>query len=415
MQKTKLSIASLPQKTGIYYFRNTKGKAIYVGKAVNIKRRILSHLHSSYSQNALSETRSIDYTLCASDVEALILESRMIKKLRPKYNALLKDDKNFIFVVATKEPYPRIVTTHQPHGYENARVVGPFTDARAVKKLLSFLRASFPFRSCRTLPKKECFYYFINRCPAPCTQKITPAEYEKTVKHILAIFRGDKTISGIKKDLVFKMKQAAKKHAYEKAAEFRNRIAHLDSVLSHKNYLSDVSEETYERSQHALARLFGSRTEISRIEGYDISNISGTNATASMVVFEHGKPERSQYRIFNIRSSKDMPNDTLMIQEAIARRLAHAEWPLPNLMLIDGGKGQLSAAKKAYATSGVTKKITIASLAKKEEILFLSPQRSFRLSALPPEVNHLLTAVRDEAHRFARKQHLRLRRASLLK
>jgi excinuclease ABC subunit C len=413
MQKRRFSITHLPQKTGVYYFRNAKGTAIYIGKAVNIKRCILSHLHSSYSQNALSETRSIDYTLCASDIEALILESRMIKKFHPKYNALLKDDKNFIFIVATKEPYPRIITSHQPRGYEGARIVGPFTDSRAVKKLLSFLRTSFPFRSCRVFPKKECFYYFINRCPAPCTQKITPAEYEKTVKQILAIFRGDKSIGSIKKDLTLNMKRAAKKHAYEKAAELRNRIMHLDSVLSHKNYLSDISEETHERSQHTLTKLFPSHKEIRRIEGYDISNIAGTNATASMIVFDKGKPEKSQYRIFHIRSSEGMPNDTQMLQEALARRLTHTEWPLPDLILIDGGKGQLSSAKKALASAHVGKKIAVAALAKKEEILFLSPQRSFRVSSLPLETSHLLTAARDEAHRFARKHHLKLRKASL--
>jgi excinuclease ABC subunit C len=420
---SKKLMKNLPQKTGVYFFLDKKGKVIYIGKAVNIKSRIRSHIASKAFNKAILETEKIKYQLTDSEIEALILEAKLVRKQKPKYNVMLKDDKNFFYLVATKEEYPRLFVTHQPQKEKYWKIVGPFTDGTSVKHTLSLLRRALPFRSCKTLPKKACFFYYINRCQAPCLKKIKTLEYKRATGEIISLFEGRKSLSRLIKDLDKEMRRASREQEFEKAAKFRDHVLNLKRILAHKEFLADTKEEGAERVNEFLKKLLSLKKDIFRVEGYDISNISGTLATASMVVFENGKPNKSEYRKFKIRysgqdpstSSGQAPNDTLMLREALTRRLHHKEWSLPDVCLIDGGKGQLNSALTAVRDAGYSKEIKVVSLAKKEEMLFTSLQKSYLIRNFPRETEMFLKYVRDEAHRFARKYHLKLRRSALTK
>ena len=423
-------IKQLPKTSGVYAFK--KGEEfLYIGKAANIKKRVKNHFSQpTFRDNLfLKNIKKVGYIKTDSEIEALILEAKLIKKHSPLFNILWKDDKKYFFVAQTKEEFPRIFITHQPKqkSKQKIRYVGPFVEGKALKETLKTLRRVFPYRSCVRLPKKPCLWYQLDRCPAPCLLKsrlgeqipIAKTNLKKECQHntrnIIKILEGKK--QRVVKNLKKRMTSFSKKQDYKNAAKTKRQLEALGKILAHARVLQSLrptGDKDWSQTQKELKKLFA--INIERIEAYDISNIQGAQASGSMVVFKKGIPDKNSYRKFKIKST-EQPNDVAMIKEVLKRRLKHPEWPYPQLILIDGGKAQLNAAKETLDKSGLNKKvhlIKLASLAKKENKLFLENKRMpVKLSSLAQSLEFLILFARDEAHRFAQKYHHKLREIDL--
>jgi len=370
-----------------------------------------SHDLDPKTRELVKKIVKIDYTKTSSEAEALILESEMIKRYRPRYNIAWKDDKNFIYIKITEEDYPQVVLVRQIVE-DRAKYLGPFVDVASVKGLLKYLRKIFMFRHCANMPDRVCLQYSIGNCTGPCQNFINKREYNKNIKNIIKFFEG-KT-GELQKSFEKEMKKAASIENFEKAAVFRNRITWIKKV----NSLNLISfQDTNLKNDQALRGLRDQLNLVSlphRIECYDISNIFGKVAVGSMVVFEDGIPKKDDYRRFEIKAVQKI-DDYQMIREVLARRFKRiidikdsSFASIPDLIIIDGGKGHLSSALTIMEEIGI--KSTIVALAKKREEIF---KRSIRNGArfdriiLKPssESLYLVQRIRDEAHRFAITYH----------
>ena len=420
-------ISQLPKSPGVYAFKNKE--ILYIGKAANIRERVKNHFQQpAYRDNLfINQVSKIGYIKTKSEIEALIFEANLIKKYQPKYNVVWRDDKNYFFVGMTNEDFPRIFLTHQPNPISNLQFTiynfaGPFVDGKALKQTLKILRKVFPYRSCKTLPKRPCLWYHLGRCPAPCLIKTKleekilfekiKKECQKNAKNVFQIFQGEKT--QVLKNLKKEMKEASKLQDFERAAKMRNQIEALEKILANaKIFEPQLPQSDWQRIQEILKGILKSKRGISRIEAYDVSNIQGQLATGSMVIFVNGLPDKNFYRKFKIKVS-GKPNDIVMLKEILARRLKHPEWPYPGLMLIDGGKAQLSAALNCKLQIANCKLIKVVALAKKKNELFIEGQKNpILLKTLPREIFNLILQLRDEAHRFAISYHKKLREGAL--
>lgn len=437
MQKPK----QLPTKSGIYIFKDAAQKPLYIGKAGNLKQRLASYWRRdapSKAQQLVREARTLLAQETESEIEALILEARLIKHHRPKYNVLMRDDKNYFFVGFTREEFPRVFITHQPNakGMRNKELgimdkkrrnskfiihnsvhIGPFTGGGALKITLRLLRRIFPHCTCGVPHKRPCLNAQIGRCPGYCCDKRQTLndkrqkEYANNIRNLIAVLRGKK--QRILAELKKQMPEAARKQEYEQAARLRDQIAGLKNIFAHKSVLELPRARTsWKTTEQKLKNLVKVNRPIQRIEGYDISNLSGTEATGSMVVFTNGKPNKKEYRMFRIKSVRGA-NDPAMIREVIKRRLRHKEWLIPDLIVIDGGKSQFNAALLQLKTYDLQPTTRLTALAKKEEELYTESRRMpIPLKTLNRDILHLFQAVRDEAHRFAKKYHHTLRKKS---
>lgn len=497
----KSALKSLPQSPGVYLFKDKKGKVLYVGKAGNLKNRVKSYFQSSYApanpvkahlikQIAKIETRPTD-----GEIAALVLESQLIKTLKPPYNKLMRDDKQYFFVQVTNETFPRIFLTHQPlrsslvdkasgitkgeraptadkanrkkpdakPTVRNSTYIGPFTSGRALKTTLKTLRQIFPYCTCKNPHRRKCLNAHLGLCPGYCCIQDHPAtlsrpqtqktasplsqeaikQYQANIKNIVGILRGrpKKILQNLKQDL----KTASQNQAYEQAASLRDKIKALEKILAHKQVLRPDFPELSATSiatqaiEQELAKLLGiTELELNRLEAYDISNLQGQQATGSMIVFEKTeqgfKPAKAEYRRFKIQAKAE-PNDPLMMGEVLKRRLKHREWPLPNLILVDGGRSQLQAALEALSESEIKNKalrtacnskrihnassvgrnspLAIVALAKQQELLYTKNTSPLALNTFSENLANLLRALRDEAHRFAHRYHQNRRQQAL--
>ena len=431
-------LSKLPKAPGVYFFKNSSGEVFYIGKAINIKNRVQSHAieTSNKQQGTRNAIKTVEWILTANEIEALLKESRFIKKLQPKMNIRLRDDKKYFYVGFTKEELPRIFITHQPtqqrqgtrdlptgqagKRQENTEYIGPFTDGDALKITMKYLRRLFPYYSTSTkrphMTKKHgtlpCSWCHLDLCPGANPSK---TQYKKNISAIKKILSGQRNT--VAKKITAEMKRAAKEKKYEKAAEARDLVEAMENIFTHHNIVlpwapeQNPKEPLYEEAAEYISKIIGAELPVYSIEGYDISNIQGKEATASMVRFDHGRPNKSLYRKFTIRSRWE-PDDYRMVREVIKRRLEQEEWPMPDLILIDGGRGQLNAALRQCQMSNVQCKIV--SLAKREEELYLPNRKSpIPVSKMPQDVQNLLKYVRDEAHRFAVSHHRKLRMKKL--
>jgi len=417
-----------PPSPGIYFFHDKNWKILYVGKAVNLRLRLLSYADAKMlgpaKERMVREAKKVSWQEFESEMEALIEEAIAIKQHRPKYNVVFRDDKQYFYVGFSKEKYPRIYLTHQPRSKEarlplgsrasKSEFIGPFTDGAALKSVLRNLQRVFPYCTCREKHKRPCVRSEIGRCLAICCLKNPPEKdprekiYKKNIRAIGNILRGRK--QDVIKHLEREMHVYSKAQNFEKAKEARDRLWALENIFRHAPIIKrELNPERLKAL--VLAKNMLSLSDIPhRIEGYDISNIQGTNAVGSMVVFESGEPKKSDYRLFKIRLKKT-PDDYAMHQEVLMRRLRHDEWPLPDLFLIDGGLGQLNAAKEVLKLYQL--KIPVVALAKREEELWISEKKKFSLKHLSPLLLHLFQHIRNESHRFAINFH-RKRRSKIL-
>ncbi len=393
---------NLPTAPGVYLMRNASGKVIYVGKAVNLRRRVSSYfLRSQEARIAMlvSEIRKIDHVPTDTAIEALILESQLIKKYSPFYNIKEKDDKSFLYVVVTKEEFPRVILAYGKElgGLPARSTFGPFTSASSIREALRIIRRIFPYSihppEKISKGKRPCFEYEIGLCPGTCVGEIRRREYLKTIKNIELFFGGKK--ERILKSLEKEMGEASKKTEFEKAAKLRKQIF----ALKHIQDVALISENKIEGKPFDAV-------QGKRVECYDISNISGTSAVGSMTVWQDGGIKKGEYRLFKIRTVTGS-NDVGMMKEVISRRLNNL-WPLPNLILVDGGVSQAAAAREALMEKGL--RIPVAGIAKGPE-----RKRNDFIGRLPEWIKKEdLIMLRDEAHRFAIGYHRRVRGKNLL-
>ncbi len=424
-------ISQLPRGAGVYALES-KGEILYIGKAANLRERVKSHFQQPGYKDYLflDKVEKIGYIKTDSEIEALILEAKLIKELKPKFNVVWRDDKNYFFVGKTVEDFPRIFWTHQTKKSEvgglkfKVEYVGPFVDGKALKETLKILRKVFPFRSCKKIPKRPCLWYHLGLCPAPCLLR---SKFFEEIKESLKIRKisqknAQATFEILKegKDFVLKrlkreMKFAAKNQEFEEAARIRDQIEKLERVLAHSKILEEIKVESFgwEEVEEKLKKIFGLK-KVSRIEAFDVSNIRGKLATGSMVTFVNGLPEKKFYRRFKIKFEKK-PNDVAMIKEILTRRLSHLEWGLPDLILIDGGRAQLNAAKDCVKSNFKQPEFKVAALAKGKNELFLEGKENpILLEDLPNEISNLILRINSEAHRFAISYHRKLREKDLL-
>lgn len=527
-------VRNLTIQPGVYLWKNDRGQIIYVGKAVNLRNRVRSYVRHDAKRAPkvtamMSHAADVETIVVANEMEALILENTLIKKHRPRYNIMLRDDKTYPYIkVTVQEDYPRVFMTRRVHR-DGARYFGPFADAGAVHRVLKLIQRAFRIRSCRTMQAdRPCLQYHLHHCDAPCVHYITKGEYGKLVEQAVGILEGRD--AGIVRRLQEQMEAAAEEMEFEKAAMYRDQItavrviqeqqnittvgggdmdvlgfagdagqtcvqiytirqgrlmgretfslensadetaAALTSAVLDQYYVDGVfvpkeivvsaveDKEDYERRltqqkgqnvalvvplrgikkklltmaednarvlleqrrlqwQHdtdktsgaveALARVLDLPRLPERMECFDISHTQGIETVASMVVFEHGRPAKQEYRRFKLKTVQGKPDDFKSMAEIMGRRYGERDWPAPDLIVIDGGKGQLHAALPIIREAGC--EAPVISLAKRIEEVFVEGRSdSIILSHHTPELQ-LLQAIRDEAHRFAITYHRSLR------
>uniref|UniRef100_UPI00403FBCA1 excinuclease ABC subunit UvrC n=1 Tax=Candidatus Enterococcus willemsii TaxID=1857215 RepID=UPI00403FBCA1 len=528
-EQIKNKLALLPDQPGCYLMKDKNGTIIYVGKAKVLKNRVRSYFtgsHDTKTERLVSEIEDFEYIVTESNIEALLLEINLIKKNDPKYNIMLKDDKTYPFIKITNEDYPRLLITRKVLK-DKALYFGPYPDVRAANDTKKLLDRLFPLRKCKVMPKEVCLYYHMGQCLAPCVFDVPKERYTEMVKEIKQFLSGGH--SDIQADLEAKMNEAAMNMEFEKAAEYRDQIRSIETVMTRQKmtqadlmdrdvfgyavdkgwmcvqvffvrqgklierdvsifpFYNEATEDFltyigrfYQENEHfipkevlipdsidqesvqamletkilqpkrgekkklvelanknahvALAEKFdliqrkqertigaveklGNAMGIpspTRIEAFDNSNIMGTDPVSAMVVFIDGRPAKNEYRKYKIKTVKG-PDDYASMREVIYRRYARVlreDLPFPDLILIDGGKGQVDVARDVLENQ-LGLDIPIAGLAKNDkhktsEMLFGPELEVVPLERNSPEF-FLLQRIQDEVHRFAITFHRQLR------
>ncbi len=529
-----------PDSVGVYLFRSPTGDVVYVGKSRRLRRRVLDHLHARVEKDGtiVARSASVEFVPTASEREALLLEASLVKQYQPPYNTLLKDDRSFPYLAVTVgETYPRVLLVRRPRRGAGSLLFGPYTSAREARQLQKLLSETFRLRQCVRLPKRECLYYHLGTCTAPCIAAVTEDGYRGQVDQAIAAFRGG--LPELHATVERSMREAAKAEEFERAAALRDALGGLSALAERQRVVgpgsgrADVLALAYPNDPAALrvavgllriedgevrgtephllrlppeeapepgellsgflTQYYGQRLERpariyvqgarpsgvdevvdwlegevgvevrfrptgrfasfanlaerlarahvdsvtpraaprevlvalqslltlpaipTRIEGVDISIFQGSHAVGSLVVFERGAPAKAEYRRYRIRTVEGT-NDFAMVREVVgrryARRLAESE-RLPDLLLIDGGRGQLASALEALGELHLEERIPAIGLAKRLEEVYL-PDRAEPLRPNPNlPAMLLLRAVRDEAHRFAVTYHRARRRMRL--
>ncbi|MFA5177068.1 MAG: excinuclease ABC subunit UvrC [Candidatus Omnitrophota bacterium] len=398
----------VPDASGVYLMKDSSGQVIYVGKAKSLKKRLSNYFGPSLDAKTrmlMSQVGAIAYKLTPTESLALLLEASLIHQYTPKYNVSLRDDKSFPLVKITNEKFPAICITRRRED-DGATYFGPYTSAWLLKEALKTIRKRFPYRSCKQMPAKACIYYRIGLSPAPCIGKISPKEYARTIKNISLILEG-KTDLLVRK-LLREMQRRARQRAFEEAARIRDQVNALSAISQNYAGLPNQGELEDLKSLLRLKEL------PARIEAFDISNISGKEACGSMASFYRGLPDKNNYRRFRIKTVSSI-NDYGMLAEVVRRRysrLVGEKLPLPDLILIDGGRAHLAVAAREISRLGLN--TPLVSIAKGEEHIYTRHRQApLKLQADTPALN-LLRRVRDEAHRFAVAYHHLLRRKKVI-
>lgn len=406
-QELRKKILSAPDSAGVYLISDSQERILYVGKASSLKRRLANYLSGTLDNKTaalMDKAAGIEFRLCANEAMALLLEAGLIHELKPRYNISLKDDKSFPYVKISKEEFPLICITRKKG--PGARFLGPYTNAKLLKNALKIIRRSFGYRSCRRLPGRSCIYYRINLCPAPCAGLISPKEYRRIVNNIILVLEGK--VDKLARKLTKSMRDKSKAGDFETAARLRDQIIVLSELSA---YSGGVSRKT--ELEDLKCRL-GLENLPARIEGFDISNLSGKQPVGSMASFLNGLADKNNYRRFRIKSFSGI-DDYKMLREVVLRRysrLVKENRPLPDLVLIDGGKGHLLIAERQLKELNLN--IPLVSIAKEKENIYSSQRPGILSFPKDAPAMNLIRRIRDEAHRFALGYHHLLRRKELL-
>ena len=403
----KKKIKELPGISGVYIFKDKKGQVIYVGKAGSLKARVSSYFQkgrvpSPRTDALVSKVQDINYIPTINQAEALLLEYNLIKQHKPRYNVMFKDDKSYPYLkLSVNEEFPGLYITRDRKN-DRAIYYGPYTNVQLLKQALTLIRRIFPFRTCRAMPKRPCLYFHLGQCPAPCLGRLNEYEYKDIVGEIKLFLEGRK--SELIKELFRKMKSFSERKDFEAARNIRDRIQTLSGAIA------PGKGTVKQRQLRELQGILGLTVLPVRIEAFDVSNITGKSAVGSVVSFFNARADKNNYRKFRIKSVKDI-DDYRMIKEVVSRRykrLIEEEKRLPDLIMIDGGKGHLNCALDEMRKLGL--KIPVMAVAKKFEHIFIPNKKGAIVLSGDSRVLHLLKRIRDEAHRFAHKYHGDLRR-----
>ncbi len=447
-KQIEAKLKALPKTPGVYFHKDKTGEIIYVGKAAVLRNRVRQYFQKSRGRDAktealVAEIVDLDWMEVESELEALFLEAEMIRRYMPRYNILLRDDKSMSYIrIDYDSDFPTVSTTRRPLD-DGARYFGPYLSTVSVRQALKVLRRIFPYANRRIGGQKRAtLYYHLGLDPGLEEGKTSLQDYRANLRRLMAVLEGKR--QSVERDIERDMKRFAKEQNFEAAGKARNQLFALQNlnkqiIFSDKEF-QDISKD---HALNELVNLLRLPSFPRRIEGYDISHMSGTDVVASMVVFANGVSNKAEYRKFKTR--KDQNNDFANMNETIARRLSEKNkklWGLPNLVLIDGGKGQLDAAIAARNAAEMSR-IPFIGLAKREEQIviqkdaaasktqpaqpgsgvdinqevlhtlggYLTETKDFVLINLPHNTNvvKLLQRIRDESHRFAVSYHSTLK------
>lgn len=413
----KDKLKQLPMEPGVYLYKNAKGKIIYVGKAARLRNRVRQYFQKGRAPDPktealVAEIADLDWITVETELDALFLEAELIRRYQPRYNILLRDDKSSGFIrINYNDKHPTVTVTRRPLD-DGAKYFGPYYNVASIRKALQYLRRAFPFSThSTTVPKRACLQYHLGLCPGLEEGKTDLSDYRTNLKKLIQYLKGERKalLKQVEKDML----ASAKSKDFEEANRLKRQLFALKGltqqiVFSDKEFM-DISKD---EGLTGLAELLDLPKPPQRIEGYDISHMSGTDTVASMVVFTNGLPNKAEYRKFKMRLPGN--DDFAHMNEAITRRLGAKnikDWGLPDLFLIDGGKGQLSSAMKARDAAGQAQ-IPMIGLAKREEEIVVKRGGEFEMILLPKSshVVKLLQRIRDESHRFAVSYHTVLKR-----
>jgi len=426
-------VASAPDDPGCYLWKDAEGRVIYVGKAKHLRRRIASYVqrlddHAPRTLRMLQEAVDLEWLVTDSEVEALLLENQLIKDVQPRFNVLLKDGKDYPVLAITREEFPRVYVTRQ-RDLPGTDYLGPFVSGLDLQRAYHFLQRAFRVRTCEldlheSDPARRsfspCLNWHIKRCSAPCTTKIGAAEYGEDIRALRAFVTGHGAKGPLMDALRVRMKEAAGQLRFEDAARIRDQLQALDR-LKERGKLSDYREPAAPvidigAGVASLQKHLGLAGPARTIEGFDIAHLQGSYVVASLVQFVNGVPNKDGYRRFRVKGALERArnDDFASMREVVGRRyrrLKDEGTPFPDLVLIDGGIGQLNAALAALAEEGVQLP-AIVGLAKQEETIVQPDGRNLRLPRRDAGLR-LLQYVRDEAHRFCRRYYHLLQRQAL--
>ena len=409
--KLKDKVAALPEAPGVYMFKDGAGSLIYIGKAKSLKKRVQSYFNRALdakTQMMVSKAAGLDFITTPSQSHAEILEASLVRKSLPQYNIDLRDDKSFPWIRISAEEFPVVsVCRRRKQGAKDKSLFfGPYTDPAGLRQAIRLIRKIFGYRSCKKMPRSPCLYGRLNLCPAPCAGIVTARAYRQTITQIKMFL--ESRYEELADALAKQMTQAAQKKDFEQAACLRDRLNALSALASSPEHAAGVDET------EGLRALLKMDEPPLRIEAFDISNFSGKEASGAMVSFLRGRPVKSNYRRFRIRTVCGI-DDYAMTREVVNRRysrLLREKSALPDLILIDGGKGHLLAAQKELERLSLN--IPLAAIAKAEENLYIKNRpRPVKFRTDTPALN-LIRRIRDEAHRFAVSYHHILRRKKVL-
>ena len=441
IQSLRAKIALFPKTPGVYLMKDRQGRVLYVGKARDLRARVSSYFQDSADLLAsrgpeiahmAALAADIDFLDCETEVDALLTENRLIKDIQPPYNERLRDDKSFPYLeITTRGDFPGVYVTRKPQP-KGTKLFGPFTNVAGLRDAVNALQKVFKFRTCELEIRADderrrffrpCLLHAINQCTAPCADRIGKQSYAADIQRLLKLLKSKRSV--LLRQMQKEMNAAAAARRYEEAGVLRDRIKAISALALSGDVETDVQPEVFYIDPRAglekLGRLL-ERDEAPRIiEGIDIATLQGEDSVGSLVCFIDGKPFKGGYRRFKIRSVAGM-DDYAMIREVIARRYRHAAISAelyPDVILIDGGLGQLHAALEAFdrmesaieAEGGrAVKPAMVISLAKREELIFVQARSKPIKLARNNEALRLLQQVRDEAHRFGQHYHHILRR-----
>jgi len=423
-------VKTFPTTSGVYLMKDAGGNVIYIGKAKTLRHRAASYFHKEAALDVrirdwIGLVRDIDYIETEDEIAAMLVEARMIKDLRPQYNKLLRDDKTFPYLqIRTREEYPRVEITRKPRR-KGVRLYGPFTSTKSLRVAVNVLQQLLKFRTC-TLDIKStedrwrwfrpCLLHSIRRCTAPCNFRVSRDEYRRQIKKLVFVLEGKK--GKLLKRMEREMLAASEALNFEKARRLRDEIAALKDLDLRGDTNRDVQPEVFpidpKKGLVGLRKILGLVKTPRTIEGMDIAHLGGSDTVASLVSFLDGLPFKPGYRRFKIKSVAGV-DDFASMREVVTRRfrrLNDEDEVFPDILLIDGGKGQLNAALDAFRSLGIDPPCVISLAKQEEEIYRPGDTDSIKLSRHSAALR-LLQYVRDEAHRFAQHYHHMLRRKRL--
>ena len=424
-------VRSFPHTPGVYLMKDEAGRVIYVGKAKDLRSRAGSYFLKAAAEEKrtarfVQEIRDVDYLEAESEVDALLMEARLIKDIQPKFNLDLKDGKSFPYLeITTREEFPRVEITRTPRE-RGTKLYGPFANVSGLRGAMQVLQKIFKFRTCSLDIREDderwqwfrpCLLASIQQCTAPCNLRISKEDYRKDIRRLQRILEGNKT--ALIKDLYREMAAAAEHRDYEEAARLRDEVRMLETLDQRGELDTHVQPEVFhidpKKGLVGLRKVLKLPETPRTIEGIDIAHLQGSETVASLVQFLDGLPFKPGYKRYRIRDVEGV-DDFGSIREVVARRfqrLQDEEAVFPDILLIDGGKGQLSSTLSVFSALEITPPMVISLAKREEEVFVMGSKEPLRLSRHSFALR-LLQYVRDEAHRFAQHYHHILRRKSTL-